>query len=129
MPAIRFSDQDIKAGFLVKNPGRYNYMLADYKTKAAKTDGSTNYILRFVGLNGEMKDVPVFVIISSKAQWLWTPIFTAANGGKELVPDQDYDIDTLKDIRLSAVTNRGTRDGIQFNQLQDWKPFDETLKG
>lgn len=120
---MNFSDADIKSGFLVKNPGRYNYVLKEVKTKAAQTDGSPNYIFVFEGTSGEMLGVPVTVMISSKAKWLLPPIFKAANGGKDLEAGTEYNTDDLVGVNFSAYTSRGSRqDGSPFNQLGDWMP-------
>jgi hypothetical protein len=128
MPVMKFTEADIKSGFLVQNPGRYNYEILDVTSKPAKTDQSPNYTFRVRGLNGEMKDVVIFIQISSKAPWLLMPIFKAANGGKDLVEGQEYNTDDLKNVRLSAMTNRGTReDGSQLNNLTGWSAFDEKL--
>jgi|WetSurMetagenome_2_1015567.scaffolds.fasta_scaffold404833_1 hypothetical protein len=125
MPTVSFSDEDIKSGFLVQTPGRYNYELTKVKTKAAKTDGSPNYILQFKGLNGEMEGVVVFVQISSKAKWLLAPIFRAANNGEPLEKDKSYEIDDLVGCTFSAMTSRGqSEQGNYFNNLSDWKPVE-----
>lgn len=124
MPKVRFSNEDIKAGFLVQNPARYEYVIEKVIVKPAKSDGSPNYTFLFKGKSGEMDGVPVFVMISSKAGWLLTPIFKAANGGKPLDPDQDYDTDDLVGVSLSAMTTRGQRDdGSPFNMLSDYMPI------
>lgn len=123
MPVVNFSDEDIKSGFLVQNPGRYNYQLVKTTVKPAKSDGSDNYVFQFKGLTGEMTGVVVFVQISSKAKWLLAPIFKAANGGKELEKGVGYNTDDLADVILSAMTTRGQRDdGSYFNALGDWQP-------
>ena len=128
MPVMKFTDEDIKAGFLVQNPGRYNYEIVDIKEKPAKSDGSPNYTFVCVGLSGEMKGVRVFVMASSKAGWLITPIFKAANNGVPLEAGRDYNTDDLKGVKVSAMTVRGQRDdGSYFNSLVDWKPFDGNL--
>ena len=122
MPVVSFSDADIKSGFLVQNPGRYTYEVKTIKVKQAKTDGSPNYLFQFEGKTGEMAGVTVFLQISSKAKWLLTPIFKAANGGKDLTPGQDYNTDDLVGVSVSAMTTRGQReDGTYFNSLGDWK--------
>jgi hypothetical protein len=124
MPAITFSNEDIKAGYLVQNPGRFKYEISNIKSKPAKTDGSPNYTIQFKGLDGEMEGVVVFVMISSKAPWLLAPIFKAASGG-ELVPGKNYELDDLKGVVLSAMTVRGQReDGSQFNNLTDYRPVE-----
>ena len=124
MPKVHFSNEDIKAGFLVQNPGRYEYVIEKVIVKPAKSDGSPNYTFLFKGKSGEMDGVPVFVMISSKAGWLLTPIFKAANGGKPLDADAEYDTDDLVGVSLSAMTTRGQReDGSPFNMLSDYMPI------
>jgi hypothetical protein len=124
MPKVSFSNEDIKAGFLVQNPGRYEYTIKRVTVKPAKSDGSPNYTFLFQGTSGEMEGVPVFVMISSKAGWLLTPIFKAANGGKPLESGTDYDTDDLLGVSLSAMTTRGQReDGSPFNMLSDYMPI------
>lgn len=123
MPAIKFTEEDVKAGYLVKTPGRYKYELSNIKTKAARTDGSPNYIFVFKGLEGEMAGVAVFYMASSKAQWLIAPLVKAANGGEEPTPGVEYDLDSLKGVVLTAMTTRGQRDdGTYFNALGDFQP-------
>jgi hypothetical protein len=124
MPKVNFSNEDIKAGFLVQNPGRYEYVIERITVKPAKSDGSPNYTFLFKGKSGEMDGVPVFVMISSKAGWLLTPIFKAANGGKPLETGVEYDTDDLVGVSLSAMTTRGQReDGSPFNMLSDYMPI------
>lgn len=124
MPKIKFSNDDIKSGFLVKTPGHYTYEIQGITTKPSSTDGSPNYTFRFKGLNGEMEGVTVFVMISSKASWLMAPIFKAANNGT-LDPNAEYDPEDLKGVRISAMTTRGTRqDGSLQNVLSDYRPVE-----
>lgn len=124
MPVLNFSDEDIKSGFIVQTPGRYNYEVSKISEKAAKTDGSPNYLLQFKGTSGEMTGVLVFVQISSKAKWLLAPIFKAANGGNPLVAGESYELNDLVGVNLSAMTTRGMRDdGTYFNSLGDWQPI------
>lgn len=123
MPIVSFSDEDIKSGYLVKNPGRFNYEISDIKQKPAKTDGSPVYQFIFKGMDGEMAGVLVVVGISSKAKWLLVPLFRAANGGKELEKDYQYNTDDLKGVVISAMTSRGQTDqGTYFNALGDYLP-------
>ena len=124
MAKIKFSNDDIKSGFLVKTPGHYTYEIQKVTSKPASTDGSPNYLFRFKGLNGEMEGVTVFVQISSKASWLMAPIFKAANNGV-LDPEVEYDPEDLVGIQISAMTTRGTRqDGSLQNVLSDYRPVE-----
>jgi hypothetical protein len=124
MPAISFSNDDIKAGYLIQNPGRYKYELTKIKVKPAKTDGSPNYVFQFKGLDGEMEGVVVFVMLSSKASWLIAPIVKACNGGV-LEAGVEYNVEDLAGCQVTAMTTRGTRDdGGMFNSLNDFKPVE-----
>lgn len=123
MPKIKFSNDDIKSGFLVKTPGVYKYSIEKVTEKPASTDGSTNYTFRFKGLNGEMEGVTVFVMISSKASWLLAPIFRACLNGQELDPEKDYDPQDLVGCTIQAMTSRGTdNNGNIRNNLSGYSP-------
>lgn len=123
MGKIRFSESAIKASFLVRNPDWYQYEISKIITKAA-TSGSTNYIFIFTGLNGEMQDVGVSVLINEKADWIMYPIFKAANGGQDLAPNTEVDPMDLLNVRLEAYTVRGQRqDGTPQNSLVEFRPL------
>lgn len=125
MGKIKFSNDDIKAGYLVKTPGVYNYQIEKITEKPSGTDGTPNYTFRFKGLNGEMEGVVVFVMLSSKATWLLAPIFKAANNG-ELSSDSEYDVKDLEGCTVSAMTSRGTdNNGNLRNNLAGFAPAKE----
>lgn len=118
MPVVSFSDEDLKAGHQVENPGFYEYDITKYDVRPAGTDGSPNYIVTFVGQSGEMAGVRVSALFSSKAKFAYMPLFKAANGGK-LEKGVDYDWDNLVGCRIKAWTKRGDRFP---NELGDFRP-------
>lgn len=123
MSLISFSESELKAGYLVRNPAFYDYEVTDFKEKPASTDGSPNYIWFFKGLSGEMSDVPVFKLISSKMKNDLLNIMKAFNGGKDLTPGQTLDPAETKGIRIQAYTKRGQdQNGKTINDLTDFRP-------
>lgn len=121
---MRFSPQAIKASFLVENPGWYHYEITKVTSKPSEKGDSTNYFVVFEGRNGEMQDVPVTVLVNSKADWVALPIFTAANEGNKPEADKEYSFDDLKNIHMEAFTKRGTRqDGTPCNNLVEFRPL------
>lgn len=124
---IRFSESTIKAGFLVQNPDWYRYECVKVLEKPSST-GSKNYILvwegrQTPGTSDEMNGVPVSKLINEKADWVFLPIFVAANGGEPVAPNVEMEPKDLVGITLEARTVRGTRqDGTPMNDLVEWRP-------
>lgn len=124
MGKIKFSNDDIKSGYLVKTPGVFSYQIEKVTEKPSGTDGSPNYTFRFKGLDGEMEGVVVFVMLSSKASWLLAPIFKAANAG-QLDPNTEYDVKDLEGCSVRAMTTRGTdNNGNIRNNLAGFMPVE-----
>ena len=120
---IRFSQADIKAGYLVQEPGWFDYIIKDHKTKPAKSDGSANHLFFFEGQSGEMQGVTVVKLYSSKVPAFMVPLFKAANGGKDLDENTEYNEADLVGVALQAYTKRGqNQEGSPINDLVDFRP-------
>lgn len=125
MGAIRFSEGTLKAGFLVENPGVYEFELTQHKEMPSKSGTSTNHILTWTGRSGEMSEVPVTMFINEAADWVALPIWQAALHPKQVEKDAAYNWDDLVGIHLKAVCKRGERfgsNGVIENQLSDFRP-------
>ncbi len=125
---VRFSQSTIKASFLVQNPDWYRYECTKVMEKPAST-GSKNYILVWEGRHSpesktdEMNGVPVSMLINENADWVFMPIFIAANDGQPVEEDKEYEPKDLVGITLEARTIRGNRqDGTPQNSLVEWRP-------
>ena len=138
---IRFSESTIKAGFLVTQPDWYKVTIAPkVNKKRTKADDSNNYFVTFevVGIRkgaGEeaekMIGVPVTMMYNDKEESAWTSVklFTAANGGDPLTPDQDYEFEALGGITLEAYIKRGSRqDGSPQNVAEDFAPLGTNIR-
>lgn len=119
---IRFSDADVKQGYLVKQPNWYQYKITKHTDKASKAGDSQNHWMIFTGLSGEMKDVEVVQNFNDKVPRFSVPFFTACNGGNPLDPTKDYDFDSTVGIVLEAYTQRGSYEGTPRNDLVDFRP-------
>lgn len=118
MPIVSFTEEDIKSGYQVQNPGFYEYEVVKVETKPASTDGSPNYIVALLGQSGEMSGVRVTTLFSSKAKFAFIGLFKAANGG-QIEKGKDYDWDQLIGCKVKAWTKRGDRFP---NELTDFRP-------
>lgn len=124
MAMIKFSAKAIRANFLVEHPDWYKYQITKILEKPSDDGQSTNFILIFTGQNGEMAGVDVSKLINEKADWIFYPVFKAANGGKDLAPDTEVNPNDLLNIQLEAYTKRGARrDGTPMNDLVDFRPL------
>ena len=123
MGKIRFSKEAIKAGFLVENPGVYEFELTGHRELPATT-GSVNHLLTWTGRSGEMDGVPVTMLINENASWVALPIWQAILHPKPPVEDEDYNWEDAIGVHLKALCKRGTRYGSNAteNQLSDFRP-------
>lgn len=120
---IKFTESDLKEGYLVENPGWYEYKADTYVEKPAKTDGAPNHIWNFVGQNGEMTGVPVFKLISSKMRADLVVIMKAFNGGVNPAAGTEIEGKDTVGIVIEAMTKRGTdQNGKTINDLIDFRP-------
>lgn len=126
MPKIQFQEEDVKGGYLVKEPGWYEYVVGICREKPAKSNPdktpSTNYWLSVLGKSGEMLGVEVLSIFNSKLLKLASPFFVACNGGKPLEAHKDYEFDNCKGLIVEGYTERGmSQQGNPINKIIDWR--------
>lgn len=123
MSLISFSESELKAGYLVQNSDWYDFEVTEYKEKPATTDGSPNHIWFLKGLSGEMDQVPVFKLISSKMKTDLLNIMKAFNGGIAPAPGQTMDPKDTVGLKVQAYTKRGQdQNGKTINDLVDFRP-------
>lgn len=123
MPVVTFSAEDIASGHLVDEPGWFGYEIKKVTPKPAKSDGSTNYWVTFVGQTGEMNGVGVTEMWNAKASWSMVNLYRAINGGKDPKPGDGIDFEALVGIKLQAYTVRGDKFGTIANCLKDYRPL------
>lgn len=124
MPVITFTQQDIKSSHIVEKPDWYEYEIKKVSSKPAKTDGSANYWVTFRGLNGEMEDVLVTEMWSSKAGFAMVPLYRGTHGGEDPKAGDSLDFNELVGIKLRAMTVRGDKFGSIGNCLKDFRPLE-----
>lgn len=116
---VQFTEEDLKSGYQVQTPGFYDYEIIKHDKQPAKTDGSPNHIVTFLGQGeSEMGGVRVTALFSSKAKFAYIGLFKAANGGT-IEKGKDYNWDSLVGCRVKAWTKRGDRFP---NELTDFRP-------
>jgi hypothetical protein len=86
------------------------------------SDGSPNDWITFKGVSGEMLGVLVTKCYSSKAGWALLPLVKACNGGKDVPPGVDFELNDLVGVRVSSMTRRGDFNGSVINDLVDFRP-------
>ena len=116
---VKFTEEDLKSGYQVQNPGFFDYEITKISSKPANTDGSPNYFVTFLGESGEMAGVRVTMMYSSKARFAFMPLFKAANGGV-VERDHEYSWDNLVGCKVKGWTKRGDR---YPNEITDFRPI------
>ena|SRR5713226_1209652 len=124
---IRFSESDVKAGYLVKQPNWYRFKVSKHTEKPTKAGDSQNHWMIFEGLqtpnsSNEMMGVEVVQNFNDKVPRFSVPFFTACNEGLPLNPEKDYNFDDTVGITLEAYAQRGSYEGTPRNDLVDFRP-------
>jgi len=128
MGKIKFSEQTIRAGFLVQTPDWYGYKITKH-TEKPSDKGTINHFLIFEGKTGEMNGVPVVFMCNEKADWVALPLFKAALGNQDPDPNKEYDWDDLVGLELEAMTKRGEdQNGAPRNSLIEFSPKGTNVK-
>jgi len=122
---ITFSDSDVKAGYLVQEPGWYDYKILSARENPSKSGETTNYFVEVRGESGEMKDVEFTIMFNTHKAFRGkiTRLFVAANGGNDLAPGKAYNWKDVIGITLQGYTQRGQdQNGNPVNDIPDFRP-------
>lgn len=125
MPRIQLTEDDVKAGNVVKQPGWFTFQIGDTKEKPAKTDGSTVYTVSLKVIDGPDPDMigsVVFKTYSEKALWR-TKKFFAALGADVSKPGITLDFDECKNMKVQGYLQRGKNNdnGEDTNDVSDFR--------
>ena|SRR5437899_1054629 len=127
MPAITFSEEDIKAGSIVAadKQGWFTFEVGNTKEKPAKTDGSTVYTVALKVLDGpdtNMHGALVFKTYSEKALWRAKDFFLALGG--EIKAGARFEFDDCKGMKLQGYLRKGKNsdNGEDTNEITNFRP-------
>jgi len=120
---VRISKDDLMRGKIVE-PGWYAVEVHGVTEKAAKTDGSQNWIVEYKVLNdGEFQGVLVNRLFNEKAAGMMAP-FLIACGQKIGAEGGEFDIYATIGRKIQIhVTNDTTNKGRTINSVEDYRPL------
>ncbi len=123
MPVVTFTKEDVRSAHLIEEPAWVKYEIKKVNPKAAKSDGSTNYWVTFIGLEGEMEGVLVTELWNVKAPWSMVSLYRAVNNGQDPKEGDVLKFEELVNIKLEGYTSRGDKFGTNANCIKDYRPL------
>lgn len=100
----------------------YPVEVIDFDEKAAKTDGSTNYVYTFRILSGPFEGGELTRTFSEKVIGMMVP-FVEACGGKFDEDGGSFDPAALKGRKLQVYNNNRMYEGKMRNDVSDFRPL------
>jgi hypothetical protein len=129
MPVVRFSQEDFLRSKVCK-PGWYHCLIKAILTKAAKTDGSTNYQPQLKIVEpGDYLGIPLDDNISEKALGIGGIRFVrACNGGNEPKWDENYELANGVGKVIKVHVSNSLYNGRVKNDVDDYDTPDPSFK-
>src|SRR5687767_7409938 len=122
MGLFEFTEKDAARDRIVP-AGWYTVEIKSIEEKPAKSDGSTNTIVKVEGLEREASMVEVYTYFNEKAAWAAKKFIMAVNGGESVEVGKKYRVDaSLAGRRLRAFFKPGLYENRPQNQIEDWAP-------
>ena len=91
MPKLTITSREMKK-FRALDPAWYPFKIESINTKPAKTDGSTNYVVRYIGTGPNNDGAEVTEYYNEKTPTRWVPLLSAITK-KDIDPEADLDFD------------------------------------
>lgn len=121
---VNISESDSKLGYLVQNPGWFQYKTISVSDKPSEKGDTHNYFVEVRGLDKEMTEVS-FIRLFNTSKGFKSAIvsyFKANNSG--VVPPGDYDFEDTVGMEWEGYTERGKDgNGNIINDIKDFRPI------
>lgn len=131
MAILSITPAEIKRRKICK-PGWYHMKCTEYQFDKSKDKESYNHVFDFIGLEGDMKEVPVKIFVPEKYPDMGIGLVEAFLGRKldENTGLADFDPANIKGSILRAHNAPGKDNkGVLRNQIDEWAPADPAFKG
>lgn len=124
---VKVTKDELEKNFKLIEPGWYPTKIVGIETKPAKTDGSTNYILRLVVTEGKEVGTKLQRYYSEKALGFFGPLFAALEAPKDKDGEYDIELDDLKGRNVDSYVSRGMDDKKRpTNEVSDYRKYTGT---
>lgn len=124
MASLQFTEEDIKRSTLLEPGTWYHVELKEYEEKAAKTDGSTNFVftaVTFGSSNPEHNGVPLRISFSEKAPGFAIPFLGAC--GVKVEKGKQYNLASCKGKKIDVFVEHNLVNGKMMNQVADYREY------
>ena len=121
MAHINLDPSDLQRG-KVLSPGWYPVAVKGYQEKAAKTDGSTNYVFEFTVEGGEYDGVVLTRTFSSKAIGMMASFLEACGAKLDVKAKNTIDLDATINQKIEAHNSNREWEGKVRNDVDDFRP-------
>lgn len=131
MALLNITPAEIKRRKICK-PGWYHMKCLDVRFEKSRDQDSYNHIFDFIGLEGDMKEVPVMIFVPEKYPDMGIGLVEAFLGKKldENTGLNNFDPGNVKGSILRGHNNPGKdKKGTLRNQIDEWAPADPAFKG
>lgn len=124
---IKVTKDELDKNFKLVEPGWYKGKIVDVETKPAKSDGSTNYILKLAVIEGNELGGKFQRYYSEKAMGFFGPLLAALKAPKDAQGEYDIELDNLKGKNIDFYISRGVNDKKQpTNEVSDFREYTGT---
>lgn len=120
---FRVTPEDLVRGKVLK-PGWYPATIKGFSEKAAKTDGSTNFVFEFT-VDGpeDCQGVVLMRTFSEKAPGMMVPLLEAAGAKIDPKSTNTFDLDALVGRQIQVYNNNREYEGRIRNDVTDFRPL------
>lgn len=124
---VKITKDELDKNFKLVEPGWYGCKVVGFETKAAKSDGSTNYIFKFAVLEGPETGSKLQRYYSEKALGFFGPFFAALEAPKDAEGGYDIELEKIPGRNIDVYVQRGTDDKKRStNEVADFRKYTGT---
>lgn len=124
---VKVTKDELDKNFKLIEPGWYHCKITAVETKPAKSDGSTNYILKLAILEGPEMGTKLQRYYSEKALGFFGPLLAALEVPKDANGEYEFDTDKLAGNNVDVYNSRGKNDkGQPTNEVSDFRKYTGT---
>jgi hypothetical protein len=124
---VKITKDELDKNFKLIEPGWYQTKIVGVETKPAKSDGSTNYILKLAILEGPETGTKLQRYYSEKALGFFGPLLAALEAPKDDQGEYDIELENLKGRNVDTYVARGTDDKKRpTNEVSDFRKYTGT---